>query len=348
MMLSNVDPRLAQAWHPVALANEVSAEPRRVWLLGDPWVLVQAPTDEVPRAYRDSCPHRRAPLSAGTLLADGTLQCGYHGWRFDAGGTCVRIPALGEAATIPSRADLQRAAAVAVIAGMVWIAPEEPLSTLPDVSAATTDEVGRATFVRGLLSPVSTPGSAGAMLDNFLDVAHFPFVHAGTFGTDESDKVDEYEIVRTPTGFTAVTEHTFANHEDPGVARGERSLLQRRRMTYIYTAPFTATLRLDYVDAGGTNLIVFAVQPERDGDCRVYTTIYRNDITVEAMDDAVEFEERVLAEDLVIQSQMPTSLPLDLTAEVHTKADRVTIELRRVLSEFLQRATPRYQPTRSA
>jgi len=346
MMLSNVDPRLAQAWHPVALATEVSATPRRVWLLGDPWVVMQASTDDLPRAYRDSCPHRRAPLSAGSLLADGTLQCGYHGWRFDECGTCVAIPALGPAATIPGRADLQRAAGVAVVAGIVWIAPEEPLSTLPDVSAADAAP-GDETFVIGHLPPVSTPGCAGAMLDNFLDVAHFPFVHAGTFGTDESDKVDEYEVARTATGFTAVTEHTFANHEDPGVARGERLLLQRRRMTYVYTAPFTATLRLDYVDAGGTNLIVFAVQPERDGQCRVYTTIYRDDIAPEAMDDAVAFEERVLAEDLVIQAQMPSTLPLDLTAEVHTKADRVTIELRRVLSEFLQRATPRCPPTPS-
>ena len=346
MMLSNIDPRLAQAWHPVALVNEVSTDPRRVWLLGDPWVLVQSPADDVPRAHRDVCPHRRAPLSAGALLEDGTLQCGYHGWRFDACGTCVAIPALGGAATIPSRANLHSAAAVAVVAGMVWIAPEEPLTELPDVSATVVGGGERA-FLSGHLAPISTPGSAGAMLDNFLDVAHFPFVHAGTFGTDESDKVDEYEVERTPTGFRAITEHTFANHEDPAVASGERPLLQRRRMTYVYTAPFTATLRLDYVDAGGTNLIVFAVQPERDGHCRVYTTIYRNDIAPEAMDDAVKFEERVLAEDLVIQSRMPSTLPLDLTVEVHTKADRVTIELRRVLSDFLQRAMPRSQPTPS-
>jgi vanillate O-demethylase monooxygenase subunit len=115
-------------------------------------------------------------------------------------------------------------------------------------------------------------------------------------------------------------------------------------MTYVYTAPFSATLRLDYVDAGGTNLIVFAVQPERDGHCRVYTTIYRNDIAAGAMDDAVKFEERVLAEDLVIQAMMPSTLPLDLTAEVHTKVDRVTIELRRVLADLIQRATPRCRP----
>ncbi|MCU1400841.1 MAG: Rieske (2Fe-2S) iron-sulfur domain protein [Acidimicrobiales bacterium] len=325
--LTNVDPGLRRAWHPVALSTEVDTEPWQAWLLGEPWALVRV-GDEV-RAFVDRCPHRRAPLTAGTVLDDGTLQCGYHGWRFGADGACTLIPALGADATMPPRARIVPAAAVAELAGMIWIAPEAPRTPLPDLGAVDD------TFVLGMLSPVSTPGSAGAMLDNFLDVAHFPFVHAGTFGIDESDQVDEYAVTRTPDGFLAVTEHSFANHEDPGVASGVRPLVQRRKMTYTYTGPFTATLELQYIDAGGTNLIVFAVQPERDGHCRVYTSIYRNDIAPEAMAAAVAFEERVLAEDLVIQHRMPPSLPLDLTTEVHTKADRVTIELRRVLADFL-------------
>ena len=332
MMLSNVEPLLKKAWHPVALAAEVSHTPHRIWLLGDPWVLVQSATDEMPRAYRDRCPHRLAPLSTGQLMDDGTLQCGYHGWRFAVDGLCTFVPALGDDATLTQRARLEPATAVAIVAGIVWIAPEPPINVLPDTSCA---DVG---FERGMIEPVATAGCAGAMIDNFLDVAHFPFVHRGTFATDESDRVDEYIVTRTATGFVAVTEHTFANLEDPGVNSGERPLLQRRRMTYDYTGPFTATLRLDYVEAGGTNLIVFAVQPESDGRCRLYTTIYRNDVAAEAMDAAIAFEERVLAEDLVIQHRMAPALPLDLTMEVHTKADRVTIELRRVLSEFLEQA----------
>jgi vanillate O-demethylase monooxygenase subunit len=328
-LLTNTDPSLRAAWHPVALVDEVGPDPVQIWLLGEPWVLVKGAADAVTRAYVDRCPHRLAPLSAGSVLDDGTLQCAYHGWRFGVDGGCTLVPALGAGATVPPRARILPAAAVAEVAGIVWIAPDLPRTDLPDVGMIDDS------FVLGMLSPVSTPGSAAAMLDNFLDVAHFPFVHTGTFGIDQSDQVDEYEVVRTERGFTAVTEHSFANHEDPGVASGLRRLVQRRTMTYTFTGPFTATLRLDYVDAGGTNLIVFAVQPERDGHCRVYTSIYRNDIEPGAMAGAVAFEERVLAEDLVIQQQMPSSFPLELTAEVHTKADRVTIELRRFLAEFV-------------
>ena len=31
----------------------------------------------------DACPHNAFPLSDGVLLSDGTLECGWHGARFD-------------------------------------------------------------------------------------------------------------------------------------------------------------------------------------------------------------------------------------------------------------------------
>jgi len=45
-------------------------------------------------ALRDACPHRGMPLSYGNF--DGQqLECGYHGWRFDAHtGQCQLIPSL--------------------------------------------------------------------------------------------------------------------------------------------------------------------------------------------------------------------------------------------------------------
>ena len=39
--------------------------------------------DGVIRAYEDSCPHQRSPLSAGSLQ-EGVLTCATHHWQFDA------------------------------------------------------------------------------------------------------------------------------------------------------------------------------------------------------------------------------------------------------------------------
>lgn len=154
--------------------------------------------------------------------------------------------------------------------------------------------------------------------------------------------MDEYDLLPTEHGFVAVTEHEFANHEDPGVkaSRPPPVLVQRRRMTYTYAPPFTTTLRLDYVDAAGTNLILFGIQPERPGPSplatmRVFTVLLRNDVPPEALAEAIAFEQRVLDEDVVVQTTLPTALPLDLTTEVHTKADKLTIELRRTLARLL-------------
>ena len=324
------DAGLRRSWHPVALADEITAVPAQVWLLGRPWALWRDAGGV--RAFADRCPHRLAPITAGTLCADGTIQCGYHGWRFDGAGQCTLIPALGPDAVIPPRARLLAAGAVAELAGVVWLAPEPPLTSLPAVEMPAGGHLG-------VLEPTRANVDPGEMIDNFLDVAHFPFVHAETFGVEGSDVADEYVVERTDFGFAAVTEHDFANHEDPGVASGERPLRQRRRLTYTYTPPYTATLRIDYVDAVGSNLIVFAVQPEHATASRVYTVLLRNDVAADAMDHAMAFEQRVLAEDLVIQRGLRTALPLDLTVEVHTRADRLTIELRRCLANFLVTAS---------
>ena len=43
-------------------------------------------------AYDDRCAHKRFPLSKGRLMPDGTLECAYHGLRYDMTGKCVMIP----------------------------------------------------------------------------------------------------------------------------------------------------------------------------------------------------------------------------------------------------------------
>ncbi len=324
---------MLHAWHPIALGSEIGAQPTKAWLLDEPWVLWRDASGAI-LAFHDRCPHRLAPLSAGAVLESGELQCGYHGWRFGTSGACTLIPALGGNAPIPGRARLHAAAAIAECAGVVWIAPCRPPNGPPEIDSIGSD------FLTGILDPVEADVDPGMMLDNFLDVAHFPFVHAETFGSQQSAAVDGYHIYRTKHGFVATTEHEFANHEDRGVAEGTRPLVQRRRMTYTYLPPYAATLRLDYLDAGGTNLIVFAVQPQCGRRCRIYTVLVRNDLDAAELREAVVFEQRVLEEDLVVQRRMSGPLRLDLTAEVHTRADRLTIELRRTMLDEFGSARP--------
>jgi vanillate O-demethylase monooxygenase subunit len=283
----------------------------------------------------DVCPHRLAPLTTGVCEGD-SIRSGNHGWRFDADGACVEIPALGDDATIPPRARLTAPAGIHESHGMIYVAPETPLTPAPAVL-----EAADATFQAGDLPVIETRASAGLLADNFLDMAHFPFVHASTFGADEVREVPPYSVTREGYTFTATYEHEFANREDPGVAEGIRPLVQRRRLTYRYTAPFHLELAIEFLDAGGTNTIGFFLTPVDDETVRVYSTLWRNDLgfSEERMAEAVDFEIAVVSEDLTLQGKYRTlSLPLSPTAELHTRADRTTLELRRILADLVTAA----------
>jgi vanillate O-demethylase monooxygenase subunit len=329
--LANLEPALRHAWHPICRSNELATQPQRFVLLGETFVAYRDPGGAA-RVFFDRCPHRFAPLSMGTCEGE-SLRCVYHGWVFDARGVCQEIPALGKNATIPSRARLRAPARVEESHGMVFVAPLEPRTPLPLIEVALEPS-----FVRGDLPVIETRASAGLLADNFLDMAHFPFIHAKTFGAGEAHEVPAYSVTRD--GFTseATYEHQFANREDPGVAQGLRPLLQRRRLTYRYTAPFHLELAIEFLDAGGTNVIGFFITPVDEQNVRIYSSLWRDDLgeSRERMADAVEFEMQVVDEDLHVQSRYETlSLPLDVTEEIHTRADKTTLELRRILKDFV-------------
>jgi nitrite reductase/ring-hydroxylating ferredoxin subunit len=51
-------------------------------------------------ALLDNCSHQHYPLSAGALLSDGTIECVWHGARFDARTGAVRgLPAVEDIPT---------------------------------------------------------------------------------------------------------------------------------------------------------------------------------------------------------------------------------------------------------
>src|ERR1700722_7637690 len=88
------DQFLRDLWYMPALAKSVGAgQMRREMLLGEPVLVGRLKSGEA-FALRATCPHRGVPLSAGRILADNTVECSYHGWRFKKDGACSKIPSL--------------------------------------------------------------------------------------------------------------------------------------------------------------------------------------------------------------------------------------------------------------
>src|SRR3954449_11262582 len=85
---------LSTGWFPVVRAADVGTRPVPVGAGGQAFVVVRLrPGGEV-SPFPARCPHRLVPLAAASV-ADGRLQCPYHGWGVDGGGRGGGIPAPG-------------------------------------------------------------------------------------------------------------------------------------------------------------------------------------------------------------------------------------------------------------
>jgi vanillate O-demethylase monooxygenase subunit len=175
-------------WWVAAFSDEVIEQPLGRWLLDTP-VMLYRKADGTAVALEDRCPHRAAPLSLGCRRGDA-IECGYHGFTFDADGSCIRVPSMK---VVPSAI---RVAAYPVIESFpfVWVYLGDP-AALPDVPAPPVlDWAGNEQFsvVHGRMDI-----AANYMLlkENVLDLTHFGFVHAATFGI--TDWVDPPEVSTT-------------------------------------------------------------------------------------------------------------------------------------------------------
>lgn len=339
-MVTNTEPALRRFWHPVALADDAGDQPLHVQLLGTHYVVVEI--DGQLSAFEDSCPHRSYPLSRGYIV-DGTLRCGYHGYRFDVDGRCVVIPAMPAETPIPKRADLIPVARVCSHLGWIWIAPEEPVEDLPSIPEVDDERFGRI-----LLGPYTWKCGAAQMTDNFLDVSHFPFVHIGTFGIEEDALIPPFRVERDGLRFSFEYAHEFRNGEDASAMQAVTSDSQQRTIVSSYLPPFGTVIRVNYAQSGVRTTVVSYSSPLDDATSRLFTIFLSTDFDQSTAEQAKRFEEEILLEDQVaLEGYRVPAMVLDPDAEFHTRADRMTVELRRVLAEIIngQAATEQQEPS---
>lgn len=320
--VDNLTPALAGAWHVVATSEEVGPDPVQVWLLGEPWCLARMPDGTI-GAWADRCPHRLAPLSAGCLVGD-ELQCGYHGWRFGTDGRCRAIPAIGDRRP-PERAVTRVPWGCDERYSLVWLAPEPAVSRRHPFPE--WDDPG---FVTARSEIVGTNAGAALLVDNFLDAAHFPYVHAATFGVDQAAEVHDRGITREGWEVNTVFETWYR----------EKDVIERQLLAKTGSASLTVKLRLDFPDSGMCIAILFCCTPERKGQTRVYKLLAHNGLVDDpaALAAFVAEEDQILQEDLAILRRYDhEEVFLDRTVELHTKADRLSLAWRAVMSDFVAR-----------
>jgi phenylpropionate dioxygenase-like ring-hydroxylating dioxygenase large terminal subunit len=318
---------LADYWHPVAFSRDVTTAPVRARLLDLDLVIYRTSKGVV--VARNLCLHRGSELTQGRMEGD-ELVCAYHGFRYGPEGQCTRIPSQPASRRISPKVRLLTYP-VQERYGLVWTCLSgRPRRGLPDWPEAEDDGY------RWLgLEPLDWATSAARQVDNFLDVSHFPFVHANTFGNAAEPEIPEIPVRLTDYGLAYEFDFT-ANNPDASPMDGGQTLVWET--SYHVTLPFAVRLweRFpDRVDQEAYHVVFNVAAPVSAKRTRAFFFVCRNfDFDVPA-EEILEWEGRIMGEDqVIVEGQRPEELPLDLTEEYHVQADRMTIAYRRQLAEL--------------
>lgn len=158
-------------------------------ILGLPVVLYRTP-DGTAVALADRCIHRQVPLSMGSVQPDGALQCLYHGIKFNRDGSCTFIP---EQIRIPRDARV-RSYPVAEQGEWVWVWTGDP--TKADTAAIPPYPWFTRDGWKTRTGQLHVKCNYKLIVDNLLNMAHLPFVHPRTIGSEGVIKYAKVSVTR--------------------------------------------------------------------------------------------------------------------------------------------------------
>lgn len=324
-------------WYVAAYSHELDQGPLQRWLLDTPVLLYRAESG-TPVALFDRCPHRGLRLSAGSIIGE-TIQCAYHGMRFDREGACVDVPSGGP---ISSRMCV---ASYPIVEQWrwLWIWMGEPELANPDAVPNLGDfGFGRDGWYdepSGLL-----PVAANYLLpfENLLDASHISFLHHGLIDSGDvatmpfeiEQRGDWMKVIRhIPDEFVSpLTRATFATETE----RADRTI------TADAHAPNLCGIRVDLQPVGSaadeirTNQLMVGITPASRTRSYQFTAVAQNfpflnpnreeDVRNLLMEDVAAMED--------IQRLMDRLDPAD-RVEVSVNADTAAMRMRKHIERML-------------
>jgi phenylpropionate dioxygenase-like ring-hydroxylating dioxygenase large terminal subunit len=281
-------------------------------------------TEGTLHCWLDLCIHRGAKLSLGVIQPNPSsgdcLVCPYHGWKYAKTGQCVAIPAH-PGLTPPAKAHAT-VFHVNERYGVIWVCFGEFTTNLPEFPVA--EEPGFRVLLAG---PYRFKALGPRLIENLLDVAHLGIVHAGLLGDPERSQIEDYEVSQGARGPEAKEIRIWQPDPD-GTGQGAM-------IAYHYSVQGPLTAR--FVKLNGAQRLGFLAQvapiDTETSEMRMVMAINYGEEIPDA--ELIGFQDRVVEQDrVVVESQRPEMLPLDLQAELHLRSDRMAIAYRKWLREI--------------
>ncbi len=336
--MSNPTFNFFQHWYPVSPIEDLKPDrPTAVTLLGKKLVIWKPTNSETFRVFIDQCPHRLAPLSEGRIdEKTGHLMCSYHGWQFDAEGTCTRIPQAEDSKILQTQKANFCVTTLPTQAanGLLWVWPDADSKALADTQALPlspqidgSKAVVYSSMVRDLEYDWQT------LVENVADPSHVPFAHHGIQGDRNKAKPVPMEVVRADQDCIQIESNGIFNA----------------------TITFTPPCHLEYAMQFGPDkkigLITYCI-PVSPGKSRIVAQFSRNFAQrlhhwIPRWWNHINERNPVLEGDMILLHHQEQDLQARRATEswktaykLPTPADRMVIEFRRWIDQYCQGALP--------
>ena len=314
------DPVMINEWFMVARAGDLEdGTVMEAKLLGETLVLWRT-GDEV-MAWKDLCIHRGSKLSFG-WVKDRQIVCPYHGWHYDAHGNCTLMPAH------PSVNPPKKARAITYRAreayGMIWVSLGDPKHDVPPFPEWHDDA-----FHTCLTGPYEFHANPFRAVENFLDVSHFPYVHAHLNGDpDNPDVIEDFDVFVDENGLRTseiMVSQPYGDH---------RGIPVRAGYTFNCQHPLTGYFSKS-TGEGNLFCTFLTVTPLAPDDCLVWPHIASNFGDEVTDEQIVKRTEAVFTQDKrIVETQRPYEIPLDLREELHVRSDKYCVAYRKWLKDI--------------
>ena len=320
-------------WYPAEEADNVTAKPLKVQMLGL-WFVLWRDEEGRARCIANTCTHRGGSLGDGKVVGN-CVQCPYHGWLFNGDGDCERIPSLGKLEQIPERAKID-AYPVEERYGLIFVflgdLPEAERPTIMPINEYGTDGW------RTLRMRYRWKASYIRLVENQSDPSHVEYVHSGMglAGEDDSYSVPKFTIDETDWGAGTMTQ--FATPGSPDEEMGKVIKRGPSDAGSGYHGISMTWTRIHFNDTDGMNMYIYSV-PRDELDLEIFLINQRNCRLEESMDE--RFLERMgvaVVEDQVVVEKLDPPIPSrEAIGEFIVPADDILMHYRQRLKNYEER-----------